>query len=687
MIDERREGRSTAYVLGEMTPEERASFEAEMEGSEALRAEVQDIREMASLLDREMGQGRVELPPEVRGRIESAARSKGMQENANLQSGGGAGLEGRDNQVSLGRPVVKKRSFGRTFAAIGAVGALAVAASMLLIFPRMQRDSKDASEASAPYAYAPTAYATAAATSGYDRPATGMPMGVVAAMPGPASTTRGVPGTPTPGLRFMGEVDIRDPAPRSSADRFDTIVENPFLKPTTDPLSTFSIDVDTASYSLVRSHLQSGSLPPAGAVRIEEMINYFGYAYPEPDSAVPFHVQLDVGRAPWASDHELVRVALKGKSGKLSMADGVNLVFLVDTSGSMNDPAKLPLLKQGFRMMVDKLRPDDRVAIVAYAGSAGLVLPSTPVRDRATVLGALDRLSAGGSTNGGAGIDLAYKVAAEHFLRGGVNRVMLATDGDFNVGTTSQLELVDLIQAKAKTGVFLSVLGFGRGNFNDSLLEKIADKGNGQYAYIDNETEAKRALVENLGSLVTIAKDVKIQIEWNPAEVAAYRLLGYENRVMAARDFNDDKKDAGELGSGHTVTALYEVIPAGGSVPSGGGLKYQTPAATGGQAKTHAAPGELLTVKLRYKEPDGETSKLLEKVLKDADPSVSSMSGDFKFAAAVASFGMLLRGSKNAGNATYRSVLELAEANAGDDDRRREFVTLVRKAMSLAAPR
>ncbi len=656
-----------------------------------MRAEVQDIREMASLLDREMGQGRVELPPEVRDRIESAARSKGMQEKESPQKGGGAGPEGRDNQVSLATPVVKKRSFGRTFAAIGAVSALAVAASMLIVFPRMQRDSKSTSEASAPYAYAPNAYATA--TSGYDGPsATGMPMGVVAAMPGPASTTRGVPVTATPINDVQGRA--RSPGdglliadPQAGNDRFDTIVENPFLKPTTDPLSTFSIDVDTASYSLVRSHLQSGSLPPAGAVRIEEMINYFGYAYPEPDSDVPFHVQLDVGRAPWASDHELVRVALKGKSGKLSMSDGVNLVFLVDTSGSMNDPAKLPLLKQGFRRMVDKLRPDDRVAIVAYAGSAGLVLPSTPVRDRATVLGALDRLSAGGSTNGGAGIDLAYKVAADNFLRGGVNRVMLATDGDFNVGTTSQQQLVDLIQTKAKTGVFLSVLGFGRGNFNDSLLEKIADKGNGQYAYIDNETEAKRALVENLGSLVTIAKDVKIQVEWNPAEVASYRLLGYENRVMAARDFNDDKKDAGELGSGHTVTALYEVIPAGGSVPSGGGLKYQSPAATGGQAKTNAAPGELLTVKLRYKEPDGETSKLLEKVLKDADGSVSSMSGDFKFAAAVASFGMLLRGSKNAGNATYRSVLELAEANAGDDDKRREFVTLVRKAMSLAPPR
>lgn len=681
MIDERREGRPTAYVLGEMTAEEKASFEAEMEGSEALRAEVEDIRQMASLLDHEMGQGRASLPPEVKDRIESAARAKAASEGRSQQKGPGAGRPNTNVRVSPPPPVVQGRSFGRTLAWIGAAGTFAAAAAMGMVFLQQRTsDSKLASQA------APTGYSSPPPYATMEPSPTGMgqPVSAVAALPGPAAANgrQESPVTATPGP--FGDIPPAKAKEPSSNDRFDTIFENPFLKAQTDPLSTFSIDVDTASYALVRSHLQRGSLPPAGAVRIEEMINYFGYAYPEPDGDVPFHVQLDVGRAPWSSDHELVRVALKGKSAKLSMADGVNVVFLVDTSGSMNEPNKLPLLKQGFRMMVDKLKPEDHVAIVAYAGSAGLVLPSTPVRERATVLGALDRLSAGGSTNGGAGIDLAYKVASENFLRGGVNRVLLATDGDFNVGTTSQAALVDLIQAKAKTGVFLSVLGFGRGNFNDSLLEKIADKGNGQYAYIDSETEAKRTLVDGLGTLMTIAKDVKIQIEWNPAEVAAYRLIGYENRVMAARDFNDDKKDAGELGAGHTVTALYEVVPAGGSVPGGDGLKYQVPGATGGQAKPNAAPGELLTVKLRYKEPDGQTSKLLEKVLKDSDASFSSMSGDFKFAAAVASFGMLLRGSKNAGNATFASVLETAEANAGDDDRRREFVTLVRKAMTLA---
>ena len=493
------------------------------------------------------------------------------------------------------------------------------------------------------------------------------------------TATKGIVGV------FGESGDVEEPAPQ---DRFDEITENPFLSPSKDPLSTFSIDVDTASYALVRTYLQGGSLPPAGAVRIEEMVNYFGYDYAAPEGDRPFRVALDLGVAPWAPSHKLVRVGLKGKDVKMSDMDGVNLVFLVDTSGSMSEANKLPLLKQGFRMLVDRLRPNDRVAIVAYAGSAGLVLPSTPVSERDVVLGALERLSSGGSTNGGAGIHLAYDVAAKNFLKGGVNRVLLATDGDFNVGVTGNDALVSLIQEKAKTGVFLSVLGFGRGNFNDSLLEKVADKGNGQYAYIDDEREAKRVLVEGLGGLVTIAKDVKLQVEWNPATVAGYRLIGYENRTMAAQDFHDDRKDAGELGSGHTVTALYEVVPAGGAVPADGELKYQKPAATAAP-KTDAAPGELLTVKLRYKEPDASQSQLLEVVLKDRAVSAADMPGDFKLAAAVASFGMLLRGSKHAGTATWDSVFELvADARVGDDTKRRELAELVRKAKALsAAPR
>ena len=527
---------------------------------------------------------------------------------------------------------------------------------------------------------APTAAPVAAATSM-----------AIAASPGPGA--RGerlfaeparMPDVMQGAKGIVGDVDA--PAP---GDRFDSIVENVFLSPTKDPLSTFSIDVDTASYSLLRSSLESGSLPQAGAVRIEEMINYFGYSYEAPDGNVPFRVSLDLGVAPWATSHRLVRVGLKGKEVKLAEMDGVNLVFLVDTSGSMSEANKLPLLKQGLRMLVEKLRPNDRIAIVAYAGSAGLVLPSTPVSEKQVVLAALERLASGGSTNGGAGIDLAYKVAAQNYLKGGLNRVILATDGDFNVGVTGNEALVSLIQEKAKTGVFLSVLGFGRGNFNDSLLEKIADKGNGQYAFIDSEAEAKRSLVDGMGGLVTIAKDVKIQIEWNPASVAGYRLIGYENRALAAQDFADDRKDAGELGSGHTVTALYEVIPAGTAVPAGGDLKYQTPAAAPGAAKPGVAPGELATVKLRYKEPDESESKLLEGVLRDRDVALSGMSADFKFAAAVASFGMLLRGSRHAGSATFDSVLSLAESGAGDDEKRREFVRLVQRArtLSAAAPR
>jgi Ca-activated chloride channel family protein len=454
------------------------------------------------------------------------------------------------------------------------------------------------------------------------------------------------------------------PDPVSPGNRYDAIQENPFLSVAKAPLSTFSIDVDTASYAIVRSYLSRGAMPPADAVRIEEMINYFGYRYPEPVGDAPLRVDVASAAAPWAPEHVLVRVAVKGKTVSPAKMDGVNLVFLVDTSGSMNEPNKLPLVKYGMRKLVDALQPSDRVAVVAYAGSAGLVLPSTPVREKQAVLGAIDRLESGGSTNGGAGIQLAYDVAAQGFMKGGVNRVILATDGDFNVGLTGNDALVELVQQKAKTGVFLSVLGFGMGNLNDSLLEKIADKGNGMYAYIDNEQEAKRALVDGLGSLVTIAKDVKIQVEFDPAEAESYRLIGYENRVMASRDFHDDEKDAGELGSGHTVTALYELVPKGGSMLGG-----RWPSAG--------------TVRLRYKAPDGSTSKMIETELPGlwlAPPAT----GDLQFAAAVASFGMLLRGSKHAGTATWDSVLALAEKNAGDDPARREMVQLIRTARGLA---
>lgn len=614
--NEAREARPTAYVLGEMPAEERAAFEAEMAGDEALRAEVDELREMAALLEDELTRKSGALPAAMRESIERAA----------------AGKRPRAIEAPPAEKPPRRRRIGI------ALAGLALAATVPFMLTLSSKRRPAAESASTPVsiprtelAFAPVATATAAAA----------PM---------ASAPSFLPN--------MGEQG-------QSGNRHDHFEENPFVRPSEQPLSTFSIDVDTASYTLVRSYLSRGALPSPGAVRIEEMINYFGYEYAGPTDGSPFRVQVDLGVAPWAPEHRLVRVAMKGKDAKLATQDGVNLVFLVDTSGSMNAPNKLPLLKKGFQMMVDKLGPSDRVAIVAYAGSAGLVLPSTPASGKADILAALDRLEAGGSTNGGAGIDLAYKIAADNFTRGGVNRVILATDGDFNVGTTSNDALVTLIQEKAKTGVFLSVLGFGMGNLNDSLLEKIADKGNGMYAYIDDEAEAKRAMVDGMGSLITIAKDVKIQIEWNPSEVAAYRLLGYENRVMAARDFNDDRKDAGDLGAGHTVTALYEVVPLGRPIAG--------------------APGAVLTVKLRYKEPAGTESKLLSTVLRRGDVSLDTMSRDFKFAAAVAGFGMLLRGSANKGAATFDSIATLAADNAGSDPKRRELVDLVRKAKSVKA--
>jgi len=369
-----------------------------------------------------------------------------------------------------------------------------------------------------------------------------------------------------------------------NTETYDSITENVFLAANTNPLSTFSIDVDTASYANVRRFLQSEQLPPVGAIRTEELINYFSYAYPQPKGDVPFSVSLEVSRAPWDAKRELVRIGLKGRDIPASERGPANLVFLIDVSGSMNSPDKLPLLKRSLQALVENLSPKDRVAIAVYAGSSGLVLPSTPGTEKTHILEALENLQAGGSTNGASGIKLAYETAREHFLKEGNNRVILCTDGDFNVGVTDQSELIRLIEKERASNVFLSVLGFGTGNLKDSTMEKLADKGNGNYAYIDSFTEGRKVLVEQMGStLFTIAKDVKIQVEFNPARVVGYRLIGYENRLLAKEDFNNDKKDAGEIGAGHTVTALYEIIPAGQPLPdqpSVDPLKYQTPEPT-----------------------------------------------------------------------------------------------------------
>ena len=471
---------------------------------------------------------------------------------------------------------------------------------------------------------------------------------------------------------------------RSNTEAYDFISDNPFIRVSQDPLATFSIDVDTASYANVRRFLSMNQLPPKDSVRIEEMINYFTYDYAPPSGPHPVGVYSEVAAAPWKPDHRLVRIGVKAKEIEISKRPPGNLVFLIDVSGSMATPEKLPLLKSAMNLMVEKLGEGDHVAIVTYAAGTGIRLPSTSGDKKEIINSAIERLDAQGSTNGGAGILLAYETAASNFIRGGINRVILATDGDFNVGVTNQGDLTRLIEEKAQSGVYLSVLGFGMGNYKDSTLEKLADKGNGNYAYIDTLNEARKVLVEEMsGTLVTVAKDVKIQVEFNPKEVNAYRLIGYENRALRHEDFNDDKKDAGDMGAGHSVTALFEIVPRGVKIqiPGVDPLKYQQPA----QPNRTAPDGEILNLKIRYKEPDGNASRLLEAPVADRAAGFGSASTDLRFAAAVASFGMILRDSPYKGQSTLNAVLEVAENSKGaDKDRyREEFVGLVKKAKAL----
>ena len=466
----------------------------------------------------------------------------------------------------------------------------------------------------------------------------------------------------------------------TAGEKYAEIAENPFLETARAPLSTFSIDVDTASYANVRRYLNDGMMPPKDAVRIEELVNYFEYDYPQPIGNVPFSVTTEVATAPWNTKHKIVSIGLQGKKVALDNVPPSNLVLLLDVSGSMNDARKLPLLKDALRILVNQLTAKDRVAIVVYAGSSGLVLPST--NNRNEILSALNNLNAGGSTNGGQGIQLAYNVAQENFIRNGNNRVILATDGDFNVGLSSDDELVRMIEQKRQSGISLSVLGFGTGNTNDSMMEKLADKGNGNYAYIDSQEEALKSLgAQVAGTLFTIAKDVKIQVEFNPARVAGYRLIGYENRLLANKDFNDDTKDAGEIGAGHSVTALYEIVPAGQSVENDGiVLKYGKVQPSGSNFSD-----ELLTVKLRYKEPNETESKLLTQGLLDRGNAIENASDNLRFAASVAEFGMILRDSRYKGSASFGNVSNLAENSLGSDlkNYRSDFLNLVGKARRL----
>jgi Ca-activated chloride channel family protein len=470
-----------------------------------------------------------------------------------------------------------------------------------------------------------------------------------------------------------------------NTESYDYIADNPFLDVAENPLSTFSIDVDTASYSNVRRFLEGGTLPPKDAVRIEELVNYFDYDYKGPKDGKPFAGNFEIAPAPWNPEHQLLRIGLKAREISPGKRPNSNLVFLLDVSGSMADGNKLPLVKESMRLLLDQLTESDRVAIVVYASNTRLVLPSTSGDQREKIRSAIDRLHAGGSTNGASGIQLAYETAQQNFIQGGVNRVILATDGDFNVGMTNRGDLTRLIEEKAESGIYLSALGFGMGNYKDSTLELLANKGRGNYAYIDTINEAKKVLVEQISStLIPVAKDVKIQVEFNPRHVSAYRLIGYEDRVMPKEDFNDDTKMAGVIGASHAVTALYELVPAGVSITKPGvePLKYQKPP----QPSSSANSNELLTLKIRSKDPEKDKSVLSEFTVKDSAEKFSEASQDFKFAAAVAAFGMALRDSPYKGSANLECALEWAKEGKGTDPHgyRQEFIRLIHRAISIS---
>lgn len=673
--------RVTAYALGEMEESEREVFEAALAGDPDAQSYIDEIRRAAAILTEDL-QG--EPSPELLNGQRAAIEAK-LREIA-------AAKTSSQNVVTFRIPLLARRTW-HLLASNAAATVLVLTAAAIPAFWSILRDEPPAIRKTPPIADSyrrdivlpqqsplvppPSAGADRLSgtriESGVEQVAS---LGYIA-----GSAADGVEGG------APGEIDetLRDQSGAFNTESYDRLDENPFLGVARNPLSTFSIDVDTASYSNVRRFLNEGRLPPKDAVRIEELVNYFEYDYPQPEGDDPFAVKVDVAAAPWAPSHRLARIGLKGREVPVAERPASNIVFLVDVSGSMQPPNKLPLLKRAMSLLVDNLTDRDRVAIVVYAGASGLVLPSTSCEARGEIHRALDRLEAGGSTNGGSGIKLAYDIASECFIDGGTNRVILATDGDFNVGVTDQGELTRLIETEAKRGVFLSVLGFGMGNYKDSTLEKLADRGNGNYAYIDTIAEARKVLLDQLSStLITIAKDVKIQVEFNPRHVASYRLIGYENRALRAEDFNDDAKDAGEIGAGHTVTALYELIPPGVGAAAERGvdpLRYQSSAKTTGAA----ASGELFTVKLRYKDPQSLTSKLIERRVMDEGQGFEQADEDLRFAAAVAAFGMVLRESPHKGSATLEAAVQWARESVGTDrdGYRAGFIELVRMARTL----
>ena len=680
--------RLTLYALGEMEPRELAEFEMLLAQDAAARQAVAEIRATVATVTAALEHEPAEAP------AKPAARVLRFPQAYFMISGLAAAcfavffvlwqnehdLKQSTHLLEVPLTAAKEIKEGRE---AGAIMALPVVPSPVPV-PAVTMGRADMASASQEQAVAldkfevGEARSAANAVEGARRQEYGRP----AAMMAKASRA-----APAPAMAFGGGVQTAGKDFNTEAYGYRR--DNGYLRVADQPLSTFAVDVDTASYANVRRFLTQKQRPPADAVRIEELVNYFPYRYAPPAGSVPFAASLEVASAPWAPEHRLVRIGLKGREVSDAQRPAANLVFLLDVSGSMDEPNKLPLVKQSLRLLVNKLRPDDRVAIAVYAGASGLALPSTTVAHKAEILDAIERLDAGGSTNGAMGIHLAYDLAKANFIPGGVNRVILATDGDFNVGPASEGELVRLIEEKARSGVFLSVLGFGMGNLKDSTLEQLADKGNGNYAYIDTLAEARKTLVEQAGgTLVTIAKDVKIQVEFNPARVSAYRLIGYENRLLAKEDFNNDKVDAGEIGAGHTVTALYEVVPAGVELEAAPGvdpLKYRKPAAAAADAAPAAPSPELLTVKIRYKEPAGDISSKLEFPLVDAGARFADASPDFKFAAAVAGFGMVLRDSPHQGQLTLASVAEWGRAGLDQDagGYRAEFLSLVDGAALL----
>jgi len=506
----------------------------------------------------------------------------------------------------------------------------------------------------------------------------------------PAKAYVGVPAVGATGAMMQGPAfnpnEPRKPESEGNTENYQHFVENAYVSAAQEPRSTFSASVDTAAYTIVRSKIQNGQLPPKGAVRVADMLNYFDYDYPQPRDDEPVAATLEMAPCPWNKKHHLLRIALAAKKYQLGELPPRNLVFLIDTSGSMDAPNRLPLVKQSLNLLVQTLRPQDRVSIVTYAGEASLRLEPIAGDQKRRIQSVIESLSAGGSTNGGGGIQMAYAQAAKGFIVDGVNRVILATDGDFNVGVSSESELVRLIEDKRKTGVYLTVLGFGMGNLQDAKLEQLAHHGNGHYAYIDSMAEAHKLFVDQGGAMVTVAKDVKLQVEFNHNRVQAYRLIGYENRILKNEDFRNDDKDAGDMGSGHTVTALYEIVPPGASVPlaDAGDLKYQGKRQDTDVAKT----GEWLTLRMRYKHPDTESVQEISFPL-GKEGLRTGGSRDFRFASAVAAFGLLLRDSEYKGSSTWADVKEWASAAVGDDRNgyRRDFLDLVDQAERLAGKR